>query len=93
MVVACGLGDALDGAESFGDGGQSCGSGGLFGYAELEDVEGAGAKVEGLAGELAEVDEDVGAFGAAEDEAVDLDGRGEEALVAADLGQRLAVRE
>ena len=36
--------------------------------AELENVEGSGAEVEGLPGEVAEVDEEIGAFGWGQDE-------------------------
>ena len=50
-------------------------SDGLFCYAEFEDVEGSGAEVEVLADGVGEVDEDVGAFGATEDEAVEPEGR------------------
>ena len=83
----CGLrlGDALDGAQDLGDGCNIHRSGSLFGDAEFQDVECAGAEVKGLASELAEVDEDVGAFGATEDEPLYLDGRGEETLIATDL--------
>ena len=59
------------------------------GYAELQDVKRAGAEMEGLAGGLAEIDEDVGAFGAAEDEALEFDGGSEETLVGADLEEGL----
>jgi hypothetical protein len=65
----------------------------LICYSELENVECSGTEVDGLAGEVGEVDEEVGAFGGGQGEEFLLCRCGEEALVAADLNHWLMIVE
>jgi hypothetical protein len=62
----------------------------LLRNAKFEDIEGASAKVEDLTGGLGEVDKDICAFGRGEADELEVDGGGEQALVAADLEEGLA---
>ncbi len=65
----------------------------MRGHAELKDVEGSGAEVDRLTGEVSEVDQEIGAFGWGEGEELLLGRCWKQALIAADLSHGLVVVE
>ena len=66
---------------------------GILCYAELEDLEGAVDEMEMLASGLREVDEKIGAFGGCKVETCELNWRGKQSLIGADLVEGQVVGE